>query len=61
VIKVNADGRVETFSADPRAQGATAVALIGAGENRKALILGTGGFSAGGSDEAVLLAVPAPG
>lgn len=60
VVKISATGAVETFSNDPRVLGSTAVALSGTGPARRAIILGTGGFSEGGTAEAVVLAAPAP-
>jgi len=60
VVRISATGEVETFSADPRMLGSTAVALQGAGAERRAIVLGTGGFSEGGGADAVVLAVPAP-
>lgn len=60
VLRVGLNGETSVLTADPRVLGSTAVALVGTGADRKALVLGTGGFTSGGSDEAVLLAVPAP-
>lgn len=60
VVRLSADGEVSSFLQDVRTRGSTAVALIGVGAARKAVILGTGGFAEGAGEDAVVLAVPAP-
>lgn len=60
IVRVAPDGAVATLTDDPRILGSTAVALTGDGAARRAIILGTGGFSEGGKADAVVLSVPAP-
>ena len=58
VVRVGADGAVSDLTTDARVRGNTALALIGEGERRRAVILGTGGFSEGLGQDAVVLSVP---
>jgi len=58
VVRIDATGVVETLSDDPRLRGSTAVAVVGSGENRRAVVLGTGGYSEGMGADAVVLALP---
>ncbi|MBY0422275.1 MAG: hypothetical protein K2Q06_08220, partial [Parvularculaceae bacterium] len=60
VVRVGADGAVATVSDDPRLRGATAVALVGEGAARRAVVLGTGGFSEGLKEDAVVLSIAFP-
>jgi sugar lactone lactonase YvrE len=60
VARVSADGRVSTLTEDTRVRGNTAVALTGAGESRRLVVLGTGGLSEGGRDPGVVLSVALP-
>ncbi len=60
IVLVAPDGAVATLTDDPRILGSTAVGLVGEGAARRAIILGTGGFSEGGKADAVVLSVPAP-
>lgn len=60
VVAVDPQGGVTTVSDDARLRGSTAVSLIGEGAERRAIVLGTGGFSEGLGAEAVVLAVPLP-
>jgi sugar lactone lactonase YvrE len=60
IIRVALDGAVTPITDDPRVRGATAVALAGEGADRRLVILGTGGFSEGLGQPAVVLAVPFP-
>ncbi|MDX2235885.1 MAG: hypothetical protein NW200_15400, partial [Hyphomonadaceae bacterium] len=60
VVRVGADGAVSTVTEDPRVRGSTAVALVGDGAARRLAILGTGGFSEGLGQPAVVLAVALP-
>lgn len=60
VVTVDADGAVAVLSDDPRLRGSTAVAVIGAGERRRVIALGTGGYSEGLGEDAVVAALPVP-
>lgn len=60
ILRIAPNGATSVLTNDPRIKGATAVALMGDGAARRAVILGTGGFSAGDSADAVVLSVPAP-
>lgn len=60
LVAVGPEGGVTTISDDARLLGSTAVALIGEGAERRAVVLGTGGFSEGLGAEAVVLSVPLP-
>lgn len=60
IVRVSVNGDVSTLTDGPRVLGSTAIGLIGAGERRRAVILGTGGFSEGGKADAVVLSAPAP-
>lgn len=57
---VDASGGVRALSADPRVRGATAVALVGRGLDRRAVVLGTGGYLEQRGEDAVVLALPFP-
>jgi hypothetical protein len=58
VVRVGADGAVSDLTTDPLVRGNTALALIGESDARRAVILGTGGFSEGLNQDAVVLSVP---
>ncbi|MDX2264723.1 MAG: hypothetical protein NW215_07105 [Hyphomicrobiales bacterium] len=60
VVKLDPAGRLHILTDDPRVQGNTAVAITGAGKDRKAIILGTGGFSEGGKADAAVVSVALP-
>jgi hypothetical protein len=60
VVKVDATGNITPLTTDVRVRGNTAVGVIGSGSTRKAVVLGTGGFSEGGKDDATVLAIPLP-
>jgi hypothetical protein len=58
VLRVSKSGETSVLTKDRRVRGNTAVAVSGAGKDRRAIILGTGGFSEGGKDDAVVIAIP---
>jgi sugar lactone lactonase YvrE len=60
VLKVTADGAQTVLTSDPRVLGNTAVAVTGAGKDRRAIVLGTGGFSEGGKADAAVVSIPLP-
>lgn len=60
VVKIGADGVTTLVTDDPRVRGSTAVALVGEGGARRLVVLGTGGFSEGLTEPAVVLGVSLP-
>jgi len=60
VVRTAPDGTWTTLTDDRRVLGSTAVAVFGAGPDRRAVVLGTGGFSDGAGEDAVVLSVPLP-
>jgi hypothetical protein len=60
VVRIAANGQTTVLTADPRVLGNTAVAVTGTGKDRRAIILGTGGFSEGGKADAAVVSVPLP-
>ncbi len=60
VILADQFGMMTTVTDDPIVAGSTAVALWGTGRDRRLLILGTGGFSEGGTGDAALVMARLP-
>lgn len=60
ILHIAADGRSSVLTEDPQVLGNTAVAIAGAGPGRSVVVLGTGGFSEGGSADAAVVLVPFP-
>ncbi len=58
LIEVSATGEQTVLSRHPAVLGATALAVIGKGADRRVLVLGTGGATIGGKGDASLVSLP---